>query len=111
LPEFSVEISSGATNFNAIVENKQMTSITFPDELTIISGSFSECTGLKSITFPKKLTAIQGGGFIFSGCSGLTSISFSNRLVFIDESAFYNCTNLKEITITAAKPPQLKLTL
>lgn len=79
---------------------KSLTSITFPNTVTKITGdcAFTSCTSLHTINFAEGLTHI-GGGYAFSYCSSLTSISLPNSLVEIGGCAFQNCTGLISVVI------------
>ena len=93
---------------------------------TIEEGAFMNCTNLKRVILPSSVTRI--GKNAFSGCTKListadktmnltnvsyigpnafkscnngdfTTIQFSNKLETLGAQAFYNCTNLQEITL------------
>lgn len=55
-----------------------------------------DCTNLTSVTIPDSVIEIYGS---FYGCSGLTELTISEGVTKIAGSAFSRCTGLKEITI------------
>ena len=64
--------------YNAFSECNNMTSVTFPNTLTSITGSiFSNCVNLEQISLPESLTQFGGyGQFVCGdGCPKLTTIS------------------------------------
>ncbi len=62
------------------------------------SYAFENCALLESIELPNALTGI--GSYAFSGCSGLAEINLIlNDRARVQSSAFYNCNNLKQLTI------------
>ena len=62
------------------------------------SYAFENCALLESIELPSALTGI--GSYAFSGCSGLAEINLIlNDRARVQSSAFYNCNNLKQLTI------------
>ena len=65
--------------------------------LTGTSDSFKGCTNLTSITLPNSVTIISSNAF--EGCRSLTSITIPNSVVTIDVEAFYGCRSLTSITI------------
>lgn len=85
---------------NSMFENcSSMEFIDLPTTVEDIgSYAFSGCSSLEFIDLPNTIQGI--GAYAFSGCSGLTDI----KLVLQDgarvqSSAFYNCNNLKQLTI------------
>jgi len=99
-----------------------LTQVTFPSSLkTIKILAFKDCLGLTSVTIPSSVTDLQVGAF--DGCTGLTSAAvpgwgFENTFtsVFpyvtnllisegttnIQDGAFLDCTQLKNVTISAS---------
>ena len=73
-----------------------MTSVTIPNSIDTLAGTFSGCTGLKSVNIPNSVTIIDGA---FSGCTGLKSITIPNSVTIIGHDTFYHCTGLKSINI------------
>jgi hypothetical protein len=110
--------SIGGSAFNG---KTQITSITIPDSVTVISdNAFRNCSGLTSITIPDSVTIINNqtfylcsnlssvtlgnsvtniGSSAFEGCSELTLISLGNSVTSIGLSAFAGCVKLTSITI------------
>ena len=62
------------------------------------SYAFENCALLESIELPNALAGI--GSYAFSGCSSLAEINLIlNDRARVQSSAFYNCNNLKQLTI------------
>lgn len=78
---------------NSFIGCTGLTSITFPDTVTGLTGSstFEGCTGLTSITFPDTFTSL--GDRSFYGCTGLTSINL-NSMVSMEIQCFNGCTGI-----------------
>ena len=85
----NVEIN-GATELRKTFTNcTSLTSITIPDNVTIISGTFYGCTALSSVTLGKGVKSI--GDYAFNGCTALTSIIVPDSVTIIDGGAFLYC--------------------
>jgi hypothetical protein len=83
---------------NAFSGCTSLTSINFPDELTIIGVSaFEECSGLTTINLPDGLTNICD--YAFEGCSGLIVVEIPDEVTNLGEYAFSDCSGLKRIVI------------
>lgn len=67
------------------------------DVVTISTGAFFQCAGLKSITLTDKVETIEN--YAFSNCTGLTSISIPNSVKTIGGSAFWNCSGLVSVSL------------
>jgi hypothetical protein len=87
---------------------KPITSIVFPDSMTIFSapssmdtyendGAFESCTELKSVVLPKKMDVIPG--MFSNNLPKLTSIKMPESVEKIGPRAFAGCSALKSITI------------
>ncbi len=109
----------GASNKNLYLNNELVTSLTIPDEVTVIpSYAFYGCKSIVSATISDNVTSV--GGAAFSGCTVLTKISGPSGMVSvvakqcnsktveqivitsgtsISDSAFRNCTGLMSVTI------------
>ncbi|MBP3744142.1 MAG: leucine-rich repeat domain-containing protein, partial [Prevotella sp.] len=75
-----------------------LTSVNIPNSVTVIDlKTFEDCSSLTSITIPSSVTII--GDFAFSGCSSLTSITIPNSVTSIGYFAFKHCSSLTSITI------------
>lgn len=117
---------------NSVVEIKKqafkesgLTSVAFPKNITSIEKeAFINCTSLKKVTFKTgKLTRISAS--LFEGCkkltsiklpdsitkikkqafkgSGLTAITIHEKVTAIEEEAFANCKDLKEVTFAGSR--------
>ena len=119
----SCTIGSGVTNIgdSAFADCTSLTSINIPSGVTSIGyDAFGGCINLENITIPSGITYIGVGAigetkiksvelvggsdlFIgsgaFYGCSSLSSLTIHNGVGTISESAFQNCTNLKNVYI------------
>ena len=103
-----------------------LTSVTIPDSVTSIDAyAFSGCTGLTEVYYNAKsvkgesfafndagtssggLRAVIGDSvelipaYLFSGCTGLTSVTIPDSVTSIGQSAFGDCTSLREIYYNA----------
>ena len=74
-----------------------LTSVTIPNSVTSIGNAFSVCIGLTSITIPNSVTSIGNSAFYW--CSELKEIEIPYFVTSIGENAFFNCYNLKSITL------------
>jgi len=87
--------------------NKNITSVTIPNSVTIIKsrngnyisgGAFGDCTKLTSIIIPNSVTSI--GNCAFYGCSSLISITIPDSVTSIGKYAFYHCRKLVSVTFS-----------
>ena len=69
------------------------------ESLTIGDAAFGICYSLKSIELPNNTTSI--GKFAFTGCLLLTDISLPSSLKEIHESAFVECSGLKNVYLSS----------
>ncbi|MBQ4507609.1 MAG: leucine-rich repeat domain-containing protein [Paludibacteraceae bacterium] len=81
---------------------KQVTSVSLPENLTIIDGSqaFADFK-ISSITLPEGLTSL-GESLVFHRCTSLTSIVLPAGISTIPQSTFLKCTSLATVTLPAA---------
>ena len=86
------------------VRDTSVDEITVPDGITEIGNlAFKGLKSLKSVTLPQSLTTIGYGAF--SGCTALESIVIPSGVTKLSEPVgsnnglFYNCKNLKSVTI------------
>lgn len=109
----------GTSSKNLYLNNKLVTSLTIPDEVTAISSyAFYGCESIVSATISDNVTSV--GGAAFSGCNGLTRIIGPSDMVStvakqcnstaveeivitngtsIGDSAFSSCSGLISVTI------------
>ena len=81
---------------------KQVTSVSLPENLTIIDGyqAFADFK-ISSITLPEGLTSL-GESLVFHRCTSLTSIVLPAGISTIPQSTFLKCTSLATVTLPAA---------
>ena len=94
LPESLVKINNYAfMNCDALKD------IVLPENLeTLGAGALKECVSITAVTIPAKITIVDRE--TFSGCSALSSLVFAGKNVTtIGDYAFYNCSQLKSVTI------------
>lgn len=74
-----------------------LTSVTFPDSVTLIGSCAFEKTGLKKVTLPNSVTEI--GTDAFAGCKKLSSIHLAAKLGTIGVGALRECPALEKISV------------
>lgn len=84
----------------AFADCKELTGISLPNALNILSRAFYGCSALASVYMPK-VTRIQNQ--VFYNCTSLTSITFESTATSIDSTAFSGCTNLTIINVPWAE--------
>lgn len=91
--------------FEALHDNKYITSVTIPGSIATIDGSaFAGCTSLKTVIIGEGVTTI--GHNAFYNCTSLENVSLPESLITISDShAFANCTSLKQIKL----PSKIKI--
>ncbi len=67
--------------------------IIIPDNVSMSSGVFKDCTGLKSVELS------SGGSRLFENCTSLETVKLRDTTESIEEFQFRGCTALKEITV------------
>ena len=76
----------------------QVTAITLPDSMTVISGSaFSGCSKLERVVIPESVQRIEKGAFM--SCVKLTGIKLPKGLTELGPQAFYNCKSLTSVEL------------
>ena len=93
---FSGEYSNSEVTMirnSAFLSCVSLTSVNFPECVTITYGAFQNCISLKSVSFPK---CIMIGTNAFKSCTSLTSVSFP-ICTTIDATAFQSCSSLTSI--------------
>ena len=86
---------------HAFYQCKDMESITIPGSVnTIGANCFDDCDKLAAINFSEGLETV--GRAAFQSCDALTSVSFPNSLKTIEPWAFNACKSLASITIPAS---------
>ena len=92
-----VVIPDGIRRIGKAFREKNITSVTMPDSVSIIcSMAFYGCSQLRKVRFSEKLRGIYFSAF--HGCSKLTELSFPEQLFAIEAMAFSNCTGLTAVT-------------
>lgn len=95
LPENITKIGSAAF---CGVNGSDPLHMTIPESVTAIGGSlFMDCTNLASIHWSSSLQEIPYN--TFWGCRQLSSVTNINRVRHIQERAFHDCPNLREIQL------------
>ncbi len=101
----SVTIGSGVTEIGeyAFEDCSGLKSVIWNAENCARAGSsgypiFKNCKNLSSVTFGKNVEKIPA--YTFYGCNGLTSINIPDSVTEIGDSAFRDCSGLKEVHIT-----------
>lgn len=82
------------------VDDKEVTEIDIPSSVIQINERvLVGASSITSITIPESVETI--GNYAFGWCTGLTSLKFKNnsQLTSIGDYAFFNCSELKSITI------------
>lgn len=74
---------------------------------TIGAYSFQECTKATSVKLPQGVTTIEN--YAFNGCSKLTSLELPQGVRKIGTAAFTACAALKNVTVAAADPADIRV--
>lgn len=80
------------------MSGSKITSVTIPNMVKSIDGTFQNCTELKTATIGNSVTTI--GNYTFRGCSSLTSINIPSSVTSIGKEAFKSCSSLKTANIS-----------
>ena len=70
--------------------------VSIPEGVTSLDGTFSYCTNLSSVTLPSSLERIYG---VFCGCSSLASVTLPSGLEYVGNSTFEDCDSLASIAL------------
>ena len=73
-----------------------LTSVTIPDSVKGLSGTFSYCSGLLSADIPNSVRVFSG---VFYNCIRLESVAIPSAVKEIGDHCFYGCCSLKSATI------------
>ena len=82
---------------NLWVNDKKVTSYTFPNGTTKIKNQFQGCISLTSVIIPEGVIAI--GDNAFRGCINLSEVEIPESVITIGEFAFEYCSNISSINI------------
>ncbi|MBE7051651.1 MAG: leucine-rich repeat domain-containing protein [Ruminococcaceae bacterium] len=95
----SVRIEEGVTIIGerTFADCTNISTLSLPNSLTIISDyAFEEC-GIANLTIPNNVTHI--GSYAFNGCTKLQNFVLGDNVSSIDSYAFYACSSLKNIVL------------
>ena len=85
-------------DFAIVDANETIASITWPEDITMISDyAFSCCSELSSIIVPESVSSIGSGAF--DRCTKLQSLVLPSSIKQIESSTFISCENLSEMFI------------
>ena len=95
-----VIIPNGVTKIgNNVFQNCSLLStVTLPESVIEIGENLFKGSGIQKFTFPTKVSTIPRG--MFEACNQLTSIVIPDFIESIADDAFYQCSNLSNITIS-----------
>lgn len=79
----------------------------FTGVTTIGAYSFQECNKVTSVKLPQGVTTIEN--YAFNGCSKLTSLELPQGVRKIGTAAFTACAALKNVTVAAADPADIRV--
>lgn len=98
LQSFDIPESVETVGGYAYSQNMDITSVTVPAGVTMGSGVFYECTGIKTVTIEEGVTEVAPESF--KECSALKTVKLASTVEAIGEGAFQNCP-LTSITLPA----------
>lgn len=94
---FTVPDTVTSLQMSAFNSTNDLEEITLPDGLAVISEFCFGDSGIKEIYIPDSVTTMGLGAF--SDCDNLSSVRLSENLTSIEDSAFFQCPKLTEITV------------
>lgn len=83
--------------YSALIDQKQLRSLTLPDSITEIEACAFSNSGITELILPDGIEQI--GNHAFSGCSALESLKLPASLKKLDSCIFEGCTALKELAL------------
>ncbi|WP_397444971.1 leucine-rich repeat protein [Polaribacter sp. R77954] len=94
-------ITYTVTKINAqAFQSTSITSITIPNSVTVIGEqAFSYCSALTNISLPNSITTIPEQ--FLRGSKAIESIVIPNSVTSIEDTAFFECSKLKTITLSS----------
>ena len=95
LPKGLTYIGQNAFAYTLTNESAQK-SITIPECVTELNGTFSGCSALEDVNLPDFFGVVSTGAFSYTG---LTSLTIPTGVTNVETDAFYHCTNLKTVII------------
>lgn len=69
--------------------------VSLPSTLTYLNGTFNDCTKLTELSVPQNVDEL--GAETFNGCTSLKTVYLPKKLEKINNLAFKNCENLKDV--------------
>ena len=106
--ETSYTIPSGVTTIaeGAFWGNTELTSITIPNDVSMIGDRAFSHSGLTSVTLPVSVTQI--GYSLFWNCKELTDVTLPAGITDIQAGTFDECKKLKDVTVRMQTPPNIE---
>ena len=106
--ETSYTIPSGVKTIaeGAFWGNTELTSITIPNDVSMIGDQAFSHSGLTSVTLPVSVTQI--GYSLFWNCKELTDVTLPAGITDIQAGTFDECKKLKNVTVRMQTPPNIE---
>lgn len=78
-----------------------LTELALPEGLTTLKERAFSGSGLESAVLPERITVLPTG--LFQDCEKLVRVEFSGKIVRAENSVFYGCTGLQQISLEHAE--------
>ena len=92
----SVQMGANVEKIGSYAFDGTFETIELPDTLRELGENAFSGVGLKTVVFPSALTTIKGGAFLQAD---LESIIIPGNIKLIEEEAFYECKQLREVIL------------